>query len=857
MAVDIVGYSRLMALDEDATWSDLQRLRTLIDPLFEIGGGRIVKSTGDGVLVEAPSVIEAVRSAIAVQDETDEWNASRPLDRQIRLRIGVNLGDVIIADDGDVYGDGVNVAARLEALADTGGICLSDSAYRQVRGRVDARFVDRGEQWVKNIPTPIRVWAVVRGASSGGNADVGVGGLEQAEVVGRGGNATVYRAYQPSMDRWVAVKVLDGSDETTRRRFDRERQAMGRLSQHPGIVTIYESGYTSAGRPYLVMPFLGSGSLQDRLDRSGPTSWDEAADLVARVTSAVDYAHASGVVHRDLKPGNIMMDEEGRPLVADFGIARLAGQSQTITEYMALTPAFSPPELLDGGEPTKAGDVYALAATFCALVIGTPPFVTGSPDADSLLALSRRIAVDPPPDLRPLGVPEHVCRAVESAMAKNPADRPDSASALAEALVALSSEVRRAHLPTVDLRRGRRPTVVEVEATKRPLRRLAAVAGPAALIAGVVVVVTSLGGGETPSSTSRASETSDGASQPPETTEVTADSAPTVTPQAEQLVQFSAPIGSLVVLADAVYVALDDGTVHAVDTGTGDSLWEEPFDAGGVASDLLVADGRVYFVRGGSKLIYSVDAQTGRQQWRALAPFDSAQNRPFLDHSNANLAVGFGQGVAVLDSDSTVVWSDRTGATLLVEAVSFDGQLLALSDGRWVYGMNAKTGERQWRTGPPDIGPPEWILSQEIEVDSGTGRGFERRVFVLADGNLILLDGDDGAVRWTVPVSGPLGSMPEEVAYVAGIDGELMALDVASGSVLWREEHSRLDAPPSQIGESVFVVDGSELVAVNSRSGSERDRTELPEGRVLGIGGVADRLIVAIGGGLFVVHSPG
>ncbi|HSM01728.1 MAG TPA: PQQ-binding-like beta-propeller repeat protein [Acidimicrobiia bacterium] len=160
VAVDVVGYSRLMAEDEAGTLSALRELRSLIDPIFESGGGRIVKSTGDGVLVEASSVVQATEAALEVQRAVDDWNVGRPEGKAMRLRIGVNLGDVVLDDTGDIYGDGVNVAARLEGLASPGGICLSDAAYQQVKGRIDATLRDMGEQRVKNIPTPIRVWAV-------------------------------------------------------------------------------------------------------------------------------------------------------------------------------------------------------------------------------------------------------------------------------------------------------------------------------------------------------------------------------------------------------------------------------------------------------------------------------------------------------------------------------------------------------------------------------------------------------------------------------------------------------------------------------------------------------------------------
>ena len=151
-----------------------------------------------------------------------------------------------------------------------------------------------------------------------GGPSLGIEGLVDPRAIGEGGNAVVYRAYQPALDRQVAVKVLKGLvDDDARRRFDRERRAMGRLSEHEGIVTVYESGFTERGEPYLVMPLL-PGSLEDEL-RSGPLPWRAAVEVMADVCDTVGIAHESGVVHRDLKPGNIMRSPTGRPLVADFG----------------------------------------------------------------------------------------------------------------------------------------------------------------------------------------------------------------------------------------------------------------------------------------------------------------------------------------------------------------------------------------------------------------------------------------------------------------------------------------------------------------------------------------------------------
>ena len=151
LAVDVAGYSRLMGADEEGTLRNLKAHRSgLLDPNVAEHRGRIVKTTGDGLLAEFPSVVDAMRCAVEVQRGMAERNASAPEGERIEFRIGVNLGDVII-DDGDIFGDGVNIAARLEALAEPGGICLSAAAHEQVRDKLDLAFEDIGEQQVKNI----------------------------------------------------------------------------------------------------------------------------------------------------------------------------------------------------------------------------------------------------------------------------------------------------------------------------------------------------------------------------------------------------------------------------------------------------------------------------------------------------------------------------------------------------------------------------------------------------------------------------------------------------------------------------------------------------------------------------------
>ena len=160
MALDVVGYSRLMGKDEAGTLAALVDLRkSVVEPIVSGHSGRIVKLLGDGALVEFDSAVDAVECAIAIQDATTQRDAEGHDDKAIRLRIGINLGD-IITEHGDIYGDGVNVAARLEAIAEPGGICVSGTVFDQVEGKLAFGLEDAGEQAVKNIPRPIRVYRV-------------------------------------------------------------------------------------------------------------------------------------------------------------------------------------------------------------------------------------------------------------------------------------------------------------------------------------------------------------------------------------------------------------------------------------------------------------------------------------------------------------------------------------------------------------------------------------------------------------------------------------------------------------------------------------------------------------------------
>ncbi|WP_405822146.1 serine/threonine protein kinase [Streptomyces sp. NBC_01390] len=264
----------------------------------------------------------------------------------------------------------------------------------------------------------------------------GVPGYEVVEVLGQGGFATVYRARQLSVGREVALKMDSRvlATDRDRQRFLREVTAAGQLSGHPHVVAVHDAGVLDNGHPYMVLELCPGGSLGDRLQRQGPLPVAEARDIGVRIADALAAAHADGVLHRDIKPGNIMIDRYGNVGLADFGLAAMPrpGQELSVTRE-ALTPAYAPPEAFRLAEPTPAGDVYSLAATIYALVHGRPPHFP----AEGSLGVAEVIVRHtwPLPDLP--GVHPRFTEVLRHAMAPDPADRLPSAAALRDALAAV------------------------------------------------------------------------------------------------------------------------------------------------------------------------------------------------------------------------------------------------------------------------------------------------------------------------------------------------------------------------------------------------------------------------------------
>jgi hypothetical protein len=252
-------------------------------------------------------------------------------------------------------------------------------------------------------------------------------------MIGSGGMGTVWEAEDQTLGRPVAVKVLSESlaaGEHAVRRFEREAQAAARLSG-PYIAAVYDFG-RSDGRPYIVMELVPGETLADRLAREGPLPPLEASRIATRVAEALEEAHRAGIVHRDVKPGNVMLTPAGDVKVMDFGIAAAAWAERVTTSGLVLgTPSYLAPEQAKSEKTTPASDVYALGAMLYEMVAGRPPFVAESPVA---LALAH-IREDPRPlDQVADGVPPNLASASMAALAKDPAERPPSAAAFASML---------------------------------------------------------------------------------------------------------------------------------------------------------------------------------------------------------------------------------------------------------------------------------------------------------------------------------------------------------------------------------------------------------------------------------------
>ncbi len=423
---DIVDYSKLSSRDEDAAIAVVEELQRLAREQVESRGGRIVKFVGDAVLPVFDSTDAALDAALALQES---FSASEIVQQKgCALRIGVHMGEVVMAKDGDVYGDGVNIASRIEGVASAGQVVVSEDVYRQVRSRTAYALRKLGERSLKGVEGSVLVYLIQRrGALTADDPPMSdlVNRLNAAldgryaieREIGEGGMATVYLAADIKHERKVALKILKPEIAAVvgAERFLAEIKTTADL-QHLHIVPLYDSGEAD-GFAYYVMPYIEGESLRNRLKREEQFPVDEAVAVAADVAEALHVAHGQGVVHRDIKPGNILLSR-GRPLVADFGIALTlnAGEEERLTGTGVSfgTPSYMSPEQASGDYEVDArSDVYSLACVLYALLAGEPPH-TGS-TVQVILAKKLTQAPAPLKSVRP-DVPDHIDRAVARAL---------------------------------------------------------------------------------------------------------------------------------------------------------------------------------------------------------------------------------------------------------------------------------------------------------------------------------------------------------------------------------------------------------------------------------------------------------
>ncbi|MBA2894778.1 serine/threonine protein kinase [Nonomuraea soli] len=273
-------------------------------------------------------------------------------------------------------------------------------------------------------------------------------GYRVLDEAGRGGFAVVYRAYQESLDRVVALKVLsvDRVDQRTMRRFQRELQLTGRLTGHPNVVTVFDTGMTRSGKPYIAMDYFENGSLRDRVSREGALPVADVLRAGVKLAGALAAVHEAGVLHGDIKPQNILISRYGEPAIADFGVARVVDSSEVTASGNAFTPLHAAPEVLSGQPHTASTDLYSLGSTLYHLLAGQPAF--HNPTDGSIAPLMFRVLSNEPPPIARADVPSAAVQAVVRAMAKKPHERYGTARAFARRLQEVQAELG---LPVTDL----------------------------------------------------------------------------------------------------------------------------------------------------------------------------------------------------------------------------------------------------------------------------------------------------------------------------------------------------------------------------------------------------------------------
>lgn len=666
-----------------------------------------------------------------------------------------------------------------------------------------------------------------------------ISGYRDLEEIGRGGYAVVFRAHEDAFGRSVAIKLLlsPGLSDLDRTRFEREALAMGQLSWHPNIVVVHATGVTADGHPYLVEEFLENGSLGDRLRRDGALPVDEAVRHLIGLSAAAHTAHEAGLLHRDIKPDNALLDAFGRVKLADFGIAAVTGSTLTGTGMVTATIAHAAPEVLNGARATPAADVYSLGSTLYELLTGAAAFVRDTDD--SIVPLVLRVTGDSVPDLRARGVPESVARIVEWTMAKEPGARPASALDLGRLLQGVQAELG-SPVTEMAVRGGApppsEPTLVGQVPTPAPVTPSAA-------------LTTSPDGPASGATTNLPHDVVH--RTPPPGPALPPTGPPPTAPAPARRSRLPLVIGALVLIAGAVVAGLvvtggDDGGTEGTD-GVADAT-APPSDDPEASTQTIAVPGRPFRLTAGDDAVWVT--QTDGQ---SVARIDPATNEAgegiALGGEPAGVATTDGAvWVAVYDTDELVRIDPSTNAIVSRFRIG-DGprNVAAGPSGVWVPNLNEDTVTqvnpadgtivRQVAVGAGPRGLtvlPEavWVTNYEagtitqIDPSSGAVVGADIEVgghpigVVSAGGFLwvsepetdvlVQIDPDSRSVTNRIPVGGDPGGLDasEDAVWVtSSATDQLTRVDPSTGEIVSRVPVGAGPGGVSVHGDDVWVAD--------------------------------------------------
>jgi class 3 adenylate cyclase/predicted Ser/Thr protein kinase len=427
----------------------LRRHFEILRSCVENHGGRVFKTVGDACCAVFADPVEALGAALEAQKAllAERWSGKVP----VRVSMALHAGHPAEKRDGDYFGLPVHLVTRLLSVARGGQVLLSGAVAELVTDDLPhfepgAEPQDLGEQRLKDIARPVRIFQLLAPGLPR------VEGLEPPDpdeeryrieqLLGEGGIARVYLAYEMEFDRTVALKVLRedyAEDSEVIERFEREARSAGRLSGHPNIVTIYDRGRIRDGSYYLAMEYVPGGTLKALIQREGPLPADQVVEIAVQVAQALQFAHERRIVHRDVKPQNILMTESGEAKVADFGVARaLEATTMTRTGSLLGTPHYLSPEQAMGKPATPQSDLYALGVVLFEMLTGELPFDAETPIGIAMMHLSGELR--PPKKLNP-DVPEQLNRMTVRLLAREPEERYPDAGALIEDLQRISTGV--------------------------------------------------------------------------------------------------------------------------------------------------------------------------------------------------------------------------------------------------------------------------------------------------------------------------------------------------------------------------------------------------------------------------------